>query len=556
MHENEREGADQPEQAKRDAESAEQVSHGRMIARWSARANVAGALAAALLGAGCAGAPRSPDTIVVASGTDLEGMQPLTTVHPMSRQVQKYLVFTPLVRLSATLTPEPWAATRWSWNADRTTLTFTIDTTLRWHDGAPFTADDAAFTLSQGARKDVGYARGADLREFDAVSANGPSELTIRFARPQADVPLVLAELPVLPGHVLRDVPPARLRQHPFTQSPIGSGPYRVMSRDVGQRWIFERIPRFPARLGGPAATKNFVVAVVDEATTKVSGLVSGALDAAGVNPATAPLVRRDPTLRVLDYPSFFANWLVFNPKCGPVQDVRVRRAIAASLNRRRIVDAGIGGFGVPSAAVSADLARDTTAADTAMADSLLDAAGWPRGGDGVRRRGVATLQLAMLTVGSGDNPVEQLMQADLRARGITLRIATRDMGALLSAARSRDAGHCLVYSGVAGDPARSQLAALFDPAGSGGALDLGAARPASLGPWFATLRTDSDTSRVREAAERIVGILADSVPATVVFHSRGVQGLSRRLENVTMDLRGELVTAARWTRRTTPERP
>jgi peptide/nickel transport system substrate-binding protein len=516
-----------------------------MITRVRTAAN---RLATALLLMACAGSPRSDGTIVIASGTDLEGMQPLTTMHPLSRQVQRYLVFTPLVRLSQTLQPEPWAATGWRWNGARTMLTMAVDTSLRWHDGASLTAHDARFTLALAGNPATGYARRGDLAAVDSATAPTPDTLVLHFARAQAGVPLVLAELPLLPRHRLETVAPAELRRHAFTDAPIGSGPYRVVSRDVGQRWILERVPRFPDRLGGVAATRTLVVAVVDEATTKVAGLVSGAVDIAGVNPATAALVRRDPTLRVLDYPTFFTNWLVFNPACPAVQDVRVRRAIALSLDRQRIVDAGIGGFGVPSAAPTADAARDTTRADTTSADALLDAAGWRRAGAAFRTRNGLPLTITMLTVGAGDNPVEQLLQADLRARGIDLRIATRDMGALLTATRSNATDHCATYTGVAGDPGRSQLAALFDPAATGGALDLGAHRPSNLQPAFAALRTLSDTAARSAVWRDVFATLDDSVPATVVFHSRGVQGVTRRLQHVTIDLRGELFSAARWT--------
>ncbi len=505
-------------------------------------------LVLSLLLAACAGSSRSADTIVIASGTDLEGMQPLTTVHPLSRQVQRYLVFTPLVRLTAALTPEPWAATGWQFDGARLRLTVAVDTTLRWHDGAPLTAADARFTLMLARDRATGYARRGDLEAIDSVAVPTADSLVLYFARPQPDVPLVLAELPLLPMHRLRGVAASALRRDAFAVAPVGSGPYRVVSREPGRRWILERLPVFPARLGGVAATRTLVIAVVDEATTKVAGLVSGAVDIAGVNPATAALVRRDPTLRVLDYPTFFTNWLVFNPACVAVQDVRVRRAIALAVDRRRIVDAGVGGFGVPSAAPSADAAHDLTPADTVHADSLLDAAGWRRTGAAVRARNGTALVITMLTVGSGDNPVEQLLQSDLRSRGIDLRIATRDMGSLLISTRSNATDHCATYTGVAGDPARSQLAALFDPAAPGGALDLGARRPINLGPPFAALRTLTETTSRHTAWREVFGILSDSVPAIVIFHSRGVQGVTRRLQHVTIDLRGELFSAARWT--------
>lgn len=271
-----------------------------MIARVHTLANRAArmVLLAAMAGA-CAGAPRTPETIVIASGTDLEGMQPLTTVHPLSRQVQRYLVFTPLIRLSQALLPEPWAAREWAWSADRRQLTFVIDTALRWHDGAHVSARDAAFTLSRARDRATGYPRHGDLAVIDTLRAIGDDSLVLTFDRPQSDVPLVLAELPLVPQHALAAIPPAELRKQAFTFAPIGSGPYRVVAREAGRRWVLERIPTFPARMGGVAATRTLVIAVIDEATTKVAGLVSGALDIAGVNPATAAIVRRDPTLRV-----------------------------------------------------------------------------------------------------------------------------------------------------------------------------------------------------------------------------------------------------------------
>jgi peptide/nickel transport system substrate-binding protein len=38
-----------------------------------------------------------------------------------------------------------------------------------------------------------------------------------------------------------------------------------------------------------------------------------------------------------------------------------------------------------------------------------------------------------------------------------------------------------------------------------------------------------------------------DSIPVAFIYHGRGLQGITRRLRNVTMDVRGELVSAARW---------
>src|ERR1700759_4038621 len=101
-----------------------------------------------ILSAGCIAPQRSPETVVYASGADLESANPLVTVHPLSRQVQRYALFVTLARYDSTLHARPYYARRWAWSPDRTTLTLHLDPSLRWHDGVPTSARDVAFTLT------------------------------------------------------------------------------------------------------------------------------------------------------------------------------------------------------------------------------------------------------------------------------------------------------------------------------------------------------------------------------------------------------------------------
>jgi peptide/nickel transport system substrate-binding protein len=78
--------------------------------------------------------------------------------------------------------------------------------------------------------------------------------------------------------------------------------------------------------------------------------------------------------------------------------------------------------------------------------------------------------------------------------------------------------------------------------------VDLGANRPANLANAFARLRTTSEPAAREDAWRDVLAVLGDSLPAAAIFHSRGVQGVTNRLEHVTIDLRGELFSAARWT--------
>src|SRR5690242_15265213 len=196
-------------------------------ARWSI---VRGAVVFAFLLTACA-AERPANTVVYASGADLESGNPLVTVHPLSRQVQRYMLFVTLARYDSALSPTPYAARRWEWSTDRRALTLHLAPGLRWQDGAATTARDVIFTIDAARDPETGYARAADLAGIESTSATDDSTVVLRFAREQFAFPLVLCELPILPAHLLASVPRRDMRRAPFNLSPVGNGPFRFVDR-------------------------------------------------------------------------------------------------------------------------------------------------------------------------------------------------------------------------------------------------------------------------------------------------------------------------------------
>lgn len=503
-------------------------------------------LAAAI---GCAGSPRPADVVVYASGTDLESANPIVTIHPLSRQVQRHMLFVTLARYDSTLTPRPYFARGWTWSADRRVLRMPLHP-LVWHDGVPTSAHDVAFTLSLARDPRAGFARATDLAAVDSVVAETDSTLRIHFAVPQRELPAVLCELPIVPRHLLASVPPGELRRAPFNLAPVGNGPFRFVDRVPGQRWTFARNDAFPASMGGPPRIRQLVVAVVDEPTTKFAGLAAGDLDFAGIAPTMAALAERDPMIDVMDYPVLFATALVFNVRQAPFDDVRVRRAINLSIDRERIIRAALAGYATPAAGpvppANPLAAAEPVARNVSRADSLLDAAGWRRASGGWRTRG-QPLRVELLTVGSGDNAVEQLIQADLAERGIRVSIRQLELAAFLARARATDRDFDMLVTGVPGDLSLAYVRAMFDSRQRGSALDYaGFASPEVDRHLLAVDRARTE-QELRTAWARVQQALADEVPAVWLYHSRGLQGVSARMRDVRMDLRGEMATVARW---------
>ena len=489
--------------------------------------------------------------LVYASGTDLESANPLVTVHPLSRQIQRYALLVTLARYDSALSPQPYAARRWEWSADRRELTFHLVPSLRWHDGAPTTASDVAFTLLAAKDPATGYPRAADLAGIDTVVAVDDSTAIVRFRTPPPAFPLIFCELPMVPSHLLADVQRPEMKRAAYNSDPVGNGPFRFVERRPGQLWRYTRNDDFPRELGGPPKLGGVVVAVVDEATTKFAGLSSGDLDVAGISPTMAGLARRDPSLRVVEYPILFSTGIVFNVHRPPFDDARVRHAVSRSIDRTRIVDVALAGFGKPALGPvppESPLALTAEAVvSTATTDSLLDAAGWRRDQGGTRVRGGKPLSFELLTVGSADNAIEQLIQSDLQARGIRMSIRQMEGGAFLTTVRATPKTFDAVITGVSGDVSLAYLAAMFETAQRGGSLDYAAFHNPVLDAAFAATR-GATTDIARRAAWHVVQQqLADSLPVAWIYHSRGVQGVSARLGGVRMDLRGELASLATW---------
>jgi len=447
--------------------------------------------------------------VLFASGADLESINPLLTQHPLAKQVQRYVLLTTLVRYDSTLTPQPYLARRWRWSADSTTLTFTLFAGLAWDDGRPTVARDVAWTFDAARDPATGYPRLADLGNVADVRAPDDTTVIVRFRTAQSRLPDVFTDLAILPAHLLDSVPYARLRQAAWNEHPVGNGPFRFVVHEPHRRWVFTRNSAFPAALGGPPRLDRLILVVVDEPMTKLAALTSGEIDFAGINAAHAGFVARDSALAVLSYPLIFVYGMVLNTRQPPFDDVAVRRAAALAIDRREIVDGFLFGFGEPAdGPVPAFLPGSVRVPPVPFAP------------DSARRLlGGRHPSVVLLTVGSGEAALEQLLQARLAAVGFDVSIRQMELSAFNARVYGPRHDFTAAVMGIPGDPGLGYLTSIAAIAGVPARSDPAAAQ--------------------QELAERQA--------VAWLYLARGVQGMNRRVRGVTMDVRGELVTVARW---------
>ena len=451
-------------------------------------------------------ASRRGATVLFASGADLQSINPLLTVHPLARQVQRYVLLTTLARYDGLLVPRPYLARAWTWSDGDRTLTFRLHSGVRWHDGRPTTARDVAWTIGAALDPATGYPRLSELAELESVRAADDSTVVLRYRSPQTRFPDVLTDLAILPAHLL-DTAGAGLRGAAWNTAPVGNGPFRFVAHEPNRRWVFAADSSFPAALGGPPGLERLIVVVVDEPTTKLAALASGELDFAGIQPAHAAFVERDPSLAVLTYPLLFTYGIVLNTRRPPFDRVEVRRRLSAAVDRREIVEGYLYGFGTP--------AEGPVPPGVPGYLPLAPAAERSSAGDS----GPGPIRFELLTVGSGEAALEQMVQARLRAAGFDLTIRQLELSAFLARVYGPEHEFDAAMLGIPGDPGLGHLVPLAGLAGM----------------------------RPRADVEAVQRLFADSLPVAFLYHARGLQGMNRRVRGVTMDLRGELPTVHDW---------
>ncbi len=490
--------------------------------------------------------------MLFASGADLQSINPLVAIHPLAKQVQKHVLFLTLATYDSAIRPVPRLAS-WRWNDNRTELTFALRHDVRWHDGRMTTADDVVWTLETARDPEVAYPRSRDLDAVVSVVKVDSFTVNVRFGRSQPVFPDVLTDLAILPHHHFANTRARDIRTAPFNRQPVGNGPFEFVEYRPNQRWVFRRAEGFPAALGRPRIDR-FVVVVVDEPATKLAALTSGELDFAGINPAHASFVRGDPRLDVVGYPVQFHNALLWNLRRPPFDDVRMRRALTMGLDRELIVEAYLYGFGVPAdGPVAPDHPwyepPDPVPYDSDEAARGLEAMGWRMGTDGVRERDGQRLAFRLLTVGSGDNALEQMIQAQLRGLGVEVTIRRLELTTFLAVAQGPERDFDALVTGIPGDLSLGHVAALFesDPLAPPGPLAYSGFSSSTFNAALRRAREAETASTLADAWRDAQRVLSRAFPATWLYHARGVQGTNRRVHGVTFDLRGELATVANW---------
>ncbi len=376
-----------------------------------------GILFAAFVTAGAAHAQKK--SLVIGSGTtDAGKLDPHLASTTPDKGLLNY-VFNGLVRIKpGEASPdfiEPDLAESWTSNTSGTEWTFKIRPGVQCHHGyGPFTAEDAAFSIKRSSNKATSSYSG-DFASLDKVEAVDPATLKITLKNPVAGF---LGYVSNINGGNMVCKKAAEEMGENFGKKPIGTGPFQFAEYQPQQ---FVKLTANKLYFRGVPQLEDITFRYLPADSSRDLAFQSGELDMiyGKQDQSWVDRTSKLPGVKVKAMEPGELSSLYLNVTSKPLDDIRVRQAIAHSIDRKAIVQFKGAGSSreavsvVPSGYLGTDEKSPLYNYDIAKAKQLLTEAGYPNG---------VTVKTIHTTL-TGMQTLIEAVQAQLKKSGITLDV-------------------------------------------------------------------------------------------------------------------------------------
>ncbi len=285
-------------------------------------------------------------------------------------------------------------AEKYEISPDGLVYTFTFRPNIKWHDGTPFTAEDARYSFERMRKPPEGVRsiRSPELTFVSKIEAPDLRTLKITLTQPYYSFLEQLATdwFLVMPKHILD------AKGHMKTEA-VGTGPFKFKSYTKGATLELVRNPDY-FKPGLPYLD-GITFLMISNAATRVAALRTGQAHLTGrsfanLEASEAEVLKKEaPSIRIQEAPGYASPWFHMNTRRKPLDDARVRRAIWIGFDRQTSINvladgmATLGTFvppgswGIPDQElVKQPGYRQPKKPDVDDAKKLLAEAGFPNG--------------------------------------------------------------------------------------------------------------------------------------------------------------------------------
>jgi peptide/nickel transport system substrate-binding protein len=430
---------------------------------------------------------------------------------------------------------EPALATSWNISRDGLVYTFTLRKGVSFHDGTPFNAQAAQFSLLRKIDPAHPFYRPSHgkmdttLRSVKSVEALGDYSLRITLKQPHATL------LDELARHSSYIVSPTAVRAlgEDFGQKPVGTGPFAFESWTKGERIVLRANTQY---FGGAPKLDSVVFRVVPDGRVRLLELKAGAIQALdALAPDDCDEVRRTPGLALDAKPGMNVGYLAMNGDRPPLDNPKVRLAIAHAVNKPALIKLAYQGMAalaitpLPPTMWSSNAKIKDYEYNPALARKLLKQAGLAGGFE-------TTLWVMPVSRPYMPQPekIARAIQDSLEAVGIHAKLVTHDWSTYLAKVYAGEHGLALLGWVSTADPS-DILEHLFDAdnAVKPHASNISFFRDKTVHTLLDQAEIESDPGRRMEAFLKVQQIVHDQAPLLPLAHAHQLLARSAKVRGI-----------------------
>jgi peptide/nickel transport system substrate-binding protein len=392
-------------------------------------------------------------TFRIGSSSRIDSMNPYVAFNQDAYSTFEY-IYPFLVQYDkANVRYVPDFALSWKTTNSGKTWTFKTRAHAKWTDGKPLTARDAAWSINT----DIKYAAGGAANAAGLVAhiknarAPNPTTLVVNYTKAPGNVLGQFQQFAILPQHVW-----SKYTGHKgndlktfSNSSPVGAGPFKLVKFKKNNIALFQRNDSF---YGEKPKADGFGLRQFSNEDALVSALKAHEIDAIEAVPGTAIKTLKSGfnvrSVPGVDQTDFIINSNPRKQGHRELLNLRVKAAFAHAINRKQIIDVVFLGYAKPTGSIIPPATGawhnpnvKPEAFDLALANKILDKAGFKRGADGIRRAGGHKMAYQVITPTDvpSTNRSFQIIQPDFRKIGVRLSQRALDSSAAFDAMTAPD---------------------------------------------------------------------------------------------------------------------
>lgn len=472
-------------------------------------------LAAALGGATFLSGPASAkDMFVVDLVNEPSSLDPQKQWNPDSYYVYRN-VFDNLITRDDAGKIAPQIATSWEYKSP-SEVVFKLRSDVKFHDGEKLTAEDVAFSVTRIIDPAFKSPQISQFNKIKSAAVTGENEVTITTDGPYPVLLAQLVKLSIVPKHVVE-----KIGDDAFNAAPVGSGPYKFDRWDRGSLVALTRNADYWGDKG-PFEKAEF--RAVPDAATRLADLQAGNADLiVTLDADQAKQLEGSGSAKVLSALTERIAYLKLNPTIAPLDNPKVRQAVAMAIDKQGIVEGLLGGFDKPAS----QMANDTY---FGFVPNLKNVEFDPEAAKKiVEETGAGKTKLSFATSPVFDQRIVQALAQMLSDVGFNVEIQLTDMAAYLKRAQSEPAQQANFAFGrwsCACQDVDGVLFPLLHSSSSWSSL-----RDPKIDALLVAARNTLDDKERQQAYDGVAKFVADDVPMVPLYEAAVLYGGAKNLE-------------------------